>query len=461
MTEVAPQNKIRSVLLLFTSLIGFGLAVPHNSHAQTQFTGYVRTYNAIQTTPPHEILIARNRVRLDLIHSLTQGEVVISNDLQNLYSASLDSTRYRLRTAYIDLYFPNSDLRIGRQMVVWGRADGTFITDLLTPVDLTQFLTQDFTDLRTGVTALSWNRYFGSNFLQLVVNPVFNPNEIPDPGSRWFPRSILPTTLPTRYRDRQISPTLEDMQFAARWAFRSNLNYDLDLGVLLWRYPSPQYRKDLVDASAPNTPAPAPELIFTETFTPSAIAFYSGTVQLGERWLLTSEAAYYHRRSFDYLSPALRAIDLQNPSPAEQAQLAQIFDQNRDGFLKERPWLNLMIGLQWDISGWTASIQLVNEHIFDYDDTILQEEDYYYATLLLQKSFLRDKFTLRTFSRYNGTGEDFWVNPELAYSGIDAFEASLGGHLFGGREPADINGHLSFQNYRENSLGYLRLTAYF
>lgn len=451
---ILPLKKYVPVLITFWMPLMWCIAASMAS-AQVNFSGYIRNYNAVQTTGEQEILIGRNRFRLDLDGTFSSGAFVVSNDIQNLYSSRADSFRYRLREAYAELYFARSDLKIGRQMIVWGRADGTFVTDILTPVDLSEFLTQDFPDIRMGVTAISYTRYFGSNYLQLVLNPVFNPNEIPEPGSGWFPRPILPTGIPTEYRDAPLTPTVDDIQAAVRWAFRSSLNFDLDLGVLYWHHPSPRFEKKL------STENGDPRFMLRETFTPGLIAIYSGTLKLTEKLFLVSESAFYHSRSFDYLTEDILTVNLQDPSPEEQAILFREFNANRDGFLKDRPWLISMAGLRYELFNWSIGGQFINEHIFDYDSEILQKKNYHYATLLIQKSFSRDKLDFRTFARYNFTGDDFWINPEITYTGIDAFEASLGGQLFGGEPPERFFGHLSFKNFADNSFGYLRLTAYF
>ncbi|MDZ7680642.1 MAG: hypothetical protein U5J63_02750 [Fodinibius sp.] len=93
--------------------------------------------------------------------------------------------------------------------------------------------------------------------------------------------------------------------------------------------------------------------------------------------------------------------------------------------------------------------------------TILQEQNYYYATLSLRRSFFRNTLDLLTFSRYNFRGHDFWVNTEVTYTGIDAVEFSAGTHLFGGQDPDPFYGHLTFNNYSQNSFAYLRVSAYF
>ncbi len=40
---------------------------------------------------------------------------------------------FDLKEVYVDLYFDNLDLRIGKQTIIWGEAEGAFITDLVSP----------------------------------------------------------------------------------------------------------------------------------------------------------------------------------------------------------------------------------------------------------------------------------------------------------------------------------------
>lgn len=438
---------------IFATVISFSL--PTLSSAQVDISGFIRNYNAIELQPDHGIIIGRNRLRIDFNKSFSQGEIFISNDIEQLYSASADSLTYDLREAYVELFFTNSDLRIGKQIISWGRSDGTSILDILSPIDLSEFLTQDFADLRSGVTAISYNRYFGSNYVQLVVNPVFEPNSTPRFNSRWFPRPILSSSLPTDVINSNSKASLDNIQLATRFAYRSNLQVDLDLSLMYWHYPNPAYFKELQTS---NNNA---SLQLKETFTQSFIAGYSGSIKLGNRLFLKSESAFYSNRNFDYLSNQLQGIDLENPTPAEQALILQEFNQNSNGFLKDRAWLISMIGLRYELFDISVSTQFFNEHIFDHDNDILQEKNFYYSTLQLQRSFARDTWEASLFGRYNYSGNDFWVNPEITYTGIDSFEASLGSQLFGGEQPGKNYGHLSFDNFDGNTFGYLKISAYF
>ncbi|MDX1672121.1 MAG: DUF1302 family protein [Balneolaceae bacterium] len=437
-------------------MISVVLIIPHTASGQIEYNGFIRNYNALQTVSPNDLLIGRNRLRLDLSHAFDRGEVVVSNDLQQLYSSSFDSLLYRLREAYVDLYLKKSDLRIGRQLVTWGRADGTFITDILNPLDAREFLTQDLPDIKIGVTAFSITRYFGSNYLQLIATPLFHASDTPAPDDRWFPRSFFPQQQATRFINRSGDPEFGDFQLAGRWAFRSNINFDLDLLLNYWHYPTPAYGKSLDTG-----PAGSPVFVIREQFDKGLMTGYSGSYRLTDRLILQSEAAFYQRRSFDYLPDNLRSIDFENPTPAEQALILQEFNQNTDGFLTEKPWAIAMIGLQTELLNWTLRTQLVNEHIIDYREVILQQRNFPYATLWLQRSFARDRWEMQGLARYNFEGKGFWFNPELAYSGRDNLKAELGGQLFGGKSQEPFYGHLSFSEFASNSFLYFNLTFYF
>jgi len=65
-----------------------------------------------------------------------------------LYLYNIDSIDFRLHEIYLDLYFKKFDIRVGKQQIVWGKADGVFITDIVSPLNLTEFLLPDFDEIR-------------------------------------------------------------------------------------------------------------------------------------------------------------------------------------------------------------------------------------------------------------------------------------------------------------------------
>jgi len=90
-----------------------------------------------------------------------------------------------LREAFLDLRFGRLDVRAGRQIIAWGRADGVNPTDNLSGHDLT-LLAPDDADRRLGTTAVRGSYYLGDVSLTGVWLPEFRGHEFalpaPPPG---------------------------------------------------------------------------------------------------------------------------------------------------------------------------------------------------------------------------------------------------------------------------------------
>ena len=95
-----------------------------------------------------------------------------------------------LREAYLDLYLPNLDLRLGKQIFSWGRTDLINPTDNLTPVDFTDILDTE----KFGLLALKADGFIGDFTLTGVWIPTFSKSLLPVKGSRFFvdPLSSIP-----------------------------------------------------------------------------------------------------------------------------------------------------------------------------------------------------------------------------------------------------------------------------
>jgi hypothetical protein len=90
-----------------------------------------------------------------------------------------------LREAFVDLRFGKLDVRAGRQIIAWGRADGLNPTDNLTGEDLT-LLAPDDDDRRLGTTALRASYYLGDVSLSGLWLPEFRGHRFPLPPTPGF-----------------------------------------------------------------------------------------------------------------------------------------------------------------------------------------------------------------------------------------------------------------------------------
>lgn len=135
-----------------------------------------------------------------------------------------------LREAFVDLRLGSLDIRAGRQIIAWGRADGLNPTDNLTGEDLT-LLAPDDDDRRLGTAALRASYYLRDVSVTGFWLPEFRGHRFPLP----------PTPGPGFVRDRpgwpgdQWAVRVERTGRAVDWSMSYFHGRDLtpDLGVRL------------------------------------------------------------------------------------------------------------------------------------------------------------------------------------------------------------------------------------
>ena len=144
------------------SLLFFALLlciVPRSAVAQDEDSlrvgvkGFVDTYHAVRTEAPNDWMSSRSRVRGEVTIEKGHAGAFVSANL--IHNAILkDRTGFQLREAYAYYSDDHWDMRGGRQIIAWGVADGLRLTDVISPMDYTEFLAQDYDDIRMPVGAL-------------------------------------------------------------------------------------------------------------------------------------------------------------------------------------------------------------------------------------------------------------------------------------------------------------------
>ncbi|HPX46928.1 MAG TPA: hypothetical protein PK408_01890, partial [Treponemataceae bacterium] len=142
-----------------------------------------------------------------------QDSTVVSGDFKELYAGW-----------YGDFF----DFRAGLQKILWGKADGVFITDVVSPLDLSSFLTADIDDLRIGVSGAKFDLYQGAHKLEFVWIPVFTPSVMPQSGSIWTVSPAFPVPL-TMQAPSIPEASLENSEFFSRYSWLGSL---LDVQVM-------------------------------------------------------------------------------------------------------------------------------------------------------------------------------------------------------------------------------------
>lgn len=451
----APKNRLQSHFLralLLALLVLYSL--PESSAAQSEFSGLLRNYNGIRTIGENDFIVGRNLVRVNFRNDVQRGRLYLSAELLNTYTQRRDSLQFRLREAYVELYFPKSELRIGKQIIARGRANGAILSDILSPYDLSEFLTQDFEDLRLGTFAINYMADLGPHQIDLVVNPVAAESLLPASGTIWDFRPQLDLPLELRYVDFDRQYRLSDMQYSAQLRLRPAAWANIDLSAQYWEYPLPTYAKSLQFDRL------TPYIELSERRMRSPMYGISGDVNIVSGLLATFEGVYYTKRLYDKVLPELPPLsdgplaDIINPIAL---RLFQDRFNDVDGYTVERPYAQLMAGFDLSSGSTFLSLQGIVEYVPDHDGIVAQRRVSTSASALFRDAWLDDRLTAQALVRYGFVGQDYWINPEITWKPVDQAAIALGAQVFGGPESDDLfNFRLS--RFTDNSFVFTKLS---
>ena len=346
-----------------------------------------------------------------------------ANPMMYLYNA--DSLDFRMRELYLDLYFDNFDIRIGKQQVVWGKADGVFITDIVSPLNLTEFLLPDFDEIRTGVIATKVNYYLGNSTFEAIWIPVFTPTEKPPPGSIWYIQPDFPVSPSWDLSREQITPSLESSEVFLKYtSLTSAIDFEI-MGAYTWDdNPTLHVQKELgVD------PISQQPILVRLSITPEhhRLAIGGGSFSSEIRGvILRGEVAYYNGKYFLTEDP-----------------------QEPDGNI-QRDYLHYLIGLDFNLGPVKLSSQFIQQTILNYDNYILNEKTENTMTFMARYDMFRETLHLELFSYIGLTNGDALVRPKITYDFDDSFSILLGSNIFVGDEEG------RFGQYNDNSMAYVK-----
>lgn len=124
------------------------------------------------------------------------------------------ATHSKLLEGYATAHFDNADLRLGRQIVAWGRVDGINPTDNLTPHDYTVMLPFE-DDQRFGTTALKLDWFLSTEHtLTFFTTPFFEPSKFPFPPGMSFRETRPARTLDNSEAAIKLNKTGDGMDWS-------------------------------------------------------------------------------------------------------------------------------------------------------------------------------------------------------------------------------------------------------
>lgn len=283
----------------------------------------------------------------DFVYSL-KGRDEYTQDVLNAYESELE-----LRDTYLQgSLTKNLDIKIGRQIVVWGKSDNIRVVDRINPLDLREPGLTDIEDLRLPVTMTKLDYYWGDfNLSGMAIHEV-RFNQTPPYGSDFYPLEIPPP--PEVVPDSK----LENTQFALAL---SGIFSGWDL-ALYWAdlYNAETY----LDVVAPGFPP-----VVVQKHARINMVGAATNVALGN-WMLKAEAAWLDGLRF-------------TTQP----------DKTYTG-------LDLLAGVEYSgFSDTVISLEIADQHIIDHDDELSQEpvrrdEDQIQWVARLTRDFMNETLSL-------------------------------------------------------------------
>jgi hypothetical protein len=386
--------------------IAIGVFAGRLASAQTMdFNGFIDSYHAVRLAGPNDFMSSRSRLRAEM--KANSGNSWLFASLNANHNYLLPSRTFiELREAYFDYMARRWDLRMGRQIIIWGVADGLRITDLISPLDLTEFLARDYDDIRMPVDAIRWRYMDNVIKLELVFVPVFQTYIIPDdPENPW---SI---THPAEGPEILVAPAIKretsirNCEFGGRLSFYFP-GFDMSVSGLYTWNKLPVYERNF-------SPAHDTLVLVPNHFRYSMVGLDFSRPQ--GPFVIRGEAAMY---SAEPLSTDL--LNQSNP-------------------VMRKTTMNYLLGLDWyPGSNWTLTGQYSQKLILGFEDQLEDPKNTVLATLGITRKLLRSTLSAGAFGYIDLTNGGMFVRSSLDYAlsdqihllgGIDIFHGDAG--IFG------------------------------
>jgi len=224
------------------------------------------------------------------------------------------------------------DVKLGHQIVVWGKSDSIRVTDVINPIDNRQPGMTDIEDLRLSVAMLKADYYVGQwnlSAMAIVENRIMLEAA---PRGEFFPvDKVFPNGAPDPFIElAQPDYSWEDSQFA----FAAN-------GV----------------------------------FSGWDLSFYGARV-LDQKWHIEGSSPQEALRVVSTVNMLGSAINVAAGSWLVKGELAYLNGVKYNSTLDEKDRLDVLVGVDYmGISDTVLSLEIANRHIFDYENQMSAVKD--------------------------------------------------------------------------------------
>lgn len=422
------------------------------TQADVRLGGYLRPYTAVNLNSPNDYMILEEKARLKTTLSGFDARGVFVLDARHDHLTG--QAEWDFNEAYVDLFFTHADIRLGKQQVVWGKADGIPINDIVCPWDLQDFILQDFDDIRIGLNMIKTNIYLPIVNLEALWIPQFQPMQLAQSGPWVFQ---LPTTATMPVFMGLDSTTMPPQPIVGMHTF--NMGYgqgeypgnnlgNSEFGFRLYGFNrgfdwALNYLNGWDD-----TPALEQQVLVSNDSLLNLQTFYR-TQMLGLNFsrpvlsgVLRGEGGYYLGKRFNQVSE--RTPSLTNPMVVELVPV-------------EKPYLQYMLGWDQNWKTWlNLSGQYIEQRILDYEETLQNEEVNRMVSLLLRGSFMNETVAYQILALANLAYEDALVRSMVTYDFADGLSLILGVDVLKSGKTSTSFRQFDFGRFDQNDNVYLK-----
>ena len=380
------MNKI-AVFTIVVASVAFAQESPF------QFNGFVDTYHAVQTQHPHDFTTSRTRLRAEL--RVDYENAYLFTSLNGVHNGILeDRTGVQLQEAYFNYQKDFLEIRAGRQIVVWGVADGLRVTDLISPVDYTEFMSSDYDDMRMAVDGFRI-KYPGERMnAEVVYVPVPRYFQMPlGEDNLWRPD--LPEKAGLDFPEGPDAK-FKNGDFGTRVSFFLS-NLDFSISALHTHNQSPV---SVVE------PVSMDSVVIHGIHESMTMIGGDMSMPIGE-FVLRAEVAEYFGEALGY---------------------ANSLDYAR------KNTFNALGGIDWYAGdNWTFMVQYLHKYIADYSHNLAAEKNSSEMTFRISKELLNNTLKLSLYGVFDIDNLSYYGRASGDYSVTDQVMLSLGYDHFGGK----------------------------